>query len=201
MRTIESAVTLAITADELRTLLADNTDLVRGLFSTLAARVDAATISNLQSTGAAHELEQLAAQGLLPIEKVLALQRVPVFSRIAVEEMKPLGEIAQTVPMTTGSVLFAESAPLALWLILSGEVSVEDAEGRQLTARAGDIIGSHSMLSGQPVGRSASVLRGGIALRIDRDDLFDLLGQRPELMRQLFEGMFAVAPEPAGAPS
>ena len=201
MRTIESAVTLAITADELRTLLADNTDLVRGLFSTLAERVDAATVSNLQSTGAARELEQLAAQGLLPIEKVLALQRVPVFSRIAVEEMQPLGDIAQTVPMTMGSALFAESAPLALWLILSGEVSVEDAEGRQLTARAGDIIGSLSMLSGQPVGRSASVLRSGIALRIDRDDLFDLLGQRPELMRQLFEGMFAVAAEPAGAQS
>ena len=41
-----------------------------------------ATVSNLQSTGAARELEQLAAEGLLPIEKVLALQRVPVFSRI-----------------------------------------------------------------------------------------------------------------------
>jgi len=198
MRTIENAVTLAITADELRTLLADNSDLVRGLFSTLAERVDAATVSNLQSTGAAHELEQLAAEGLLPIEKILALQRVPVFSRIAVEEMQPLAEIAQTVPMTMGSALFTESAPLALWLILSGEVSVEDGEGRQLTARAGDILGSLGMLSGQPLGRSADVRRSGLALRIDRDDLFDLLGQRPELMRQLFEGMFAAGPEVAG---
>ena len=197
MRTMETAVTLALTAEELRTLLADNTDLVRGLFSTLAERVDTATVSNLQSTGAGHELEQLAAEGLLPIEKVLALQRVPVFSRIAVDEMRSLGDIAQTVTMTMGTALFAQSAPLALWLILSGEVSFEDTEGRQLTARAGDIIGSLSMLSGQPVGRSADVLRSGIALRIDRDDLFDLLGQRPELMRQLFEGMFAV--EPVGA--
>jgi CRP-like cAMP-binding protein len=201
MRTIENAVTLAITADELRTLLADNSDLVRGLFSTLAERVDAAAVSNLQSTGAAHELEQLAAEGLLPIEKILALQRVPVFSRIAVEEMQPLAEIAQTVPMTMGSALFTASAPLALWLILSGEVSVEDGEGRQLTARAGDILGSLGMLSGQPLGRSADVLRSGLALRIDRDDLFDLLGQRPELMRQLFEGMFAAGPEVAGVQS
>ena len=45
------------------------------------------------------------------------------------------------------------------------------------------------------LGRSAEVLRSGVALRIDRDDLFDLLGQRPELMRQLFEGMFAVGSE------
>jgi CRP-like cAMP-binding protein len=197
MRTVENAVTLALTADELRTLLADNTDLVRGLFSTLAERVGGGTVSNLQSTGAARELEQLAAEGLLPVEKVLALQRVPVFSRISVDEMRPLAEIAQTVPMSVGSLLFAESAPLALWLILSGEVAMDDADGRQLTARSGDIIGSLGMLSGQPLGRSASVLRSGLALRIDREDLFDLLGQRPELMRQLFEGMFAVGSEPA----
>jgi CRP-like cAMP-binding protein len=123
---------------------------------------------------------------------------VPVFSRIAVEEMRPLADIAQTVPMTLGSALFTESAPPALWLILSGEVSIEDGEGPRLTARPGDIIGSLGMLSGQPLGRSADVLRGGTALRIDRDDLFDLLGQRPELMRQLFEGMFAVGPEAPG---
>ena len=195
MRTTENAVTLALTADELRTLLADNTELVRGLFSTLAERVDASMVSNLQSTGAAVELEQLAAQGLLPVEKVLALQRVPVFSRISVEEMRPLADIAQTVSMTAGSPLFAESAPLALWIVLSGEVAMEDGDGRLLTARSGDIIGSLSMLTGQPAGRSAEVLRAGVALRIDRDDLFDLLGQRPELMRQLFEGMFAVGSE------
>ena len=197
IRTVESAVTLALTADELRTLLADNTDLVRGLFSTLAGRVDAGTVSNLQSTGAARDLEQLAAEGLLPVEKVLALQRVPVFSRISVDEMRPLADIAQTIPMTVGSPLFTESAPLALWLILSGEVAMDDADGRQLTARSGDIIGSLGMLSGQPLGRSANVLRSGLALRIDRDDLFDLLGQRPELMRQLFKGMFAVESETA----
>ena len=171
---------------------------MRGLFATLAERVDAATVSNLQSTGAAAELEQLAAGGLLPIEKVLALQRVPVFARIAVDEMRPLADIAQTVTMTAGSPLFAESAPLALWLILSGEVSLEDAEGRQLTARAGrhHRIARHAVgTAARPIRRACS--RSGVALRIDRDDLFDLLGQRPELLRQLFEGMFAVGSETA----
>ena len=38
IRTSGSAVTLALTVDELRTLLADNTDLVSGLFATLAER-------------------------------------------------------------------------------------------------------------------------------------------------------------------
>jgi len=43
------------------------------------------------------------------------------------------------------------------------------------------------------------VLHGGIALKLDRDELFDLLGERPELLRQLFEGMFRARTESATA--
>lgn len=196
IRTADVAVTLALTAEELRALLGDNTDLVRGLFSTLAARADHAAVSNLQSTGAARDLEHLAADGLLPVEKILALQRVPVFSRIAVDEMRPLAEIAHTVTMTAGGPLFSASGPVSLWLLLSGEVSLDDhAGGEKTVARAGDILGSLSMLSGEEIGHPAEVLRGGIALRIDREDLFDLLGERPELLSQVFEGMFRMENE------
>jgi hypothetical protein len=45
-------------------------------------------------------------------------------------------------------------------------------------------------MAGRPLGLGADVVRGGIALRISRDDLFDMLGERPELLRQMFEGMF-----------
>jgi hypothetical protein len=41
---------------------------------------------------------------------------------------------------------------------------------------------------GSPIGQAATVTRDGVALRIDRDDLFDLLGERPALLRQLFCG-------------
>ena len=198
IRTLDATVTLALTVDELRTLLADNTDLVRGLFSTLADRVDPATCQNVQSTGAAPELERIAADGVLPVEKILALQRVPVFARIAADEMGALAGITHTVTMTAGTALFSQSAPAALWLILSGEVSLDDpADGTQVVARSGDVIGSMCMLSGAPLGKSADVLRSGATLRIDRDELFDLLGERPELLRQLFEGMFRVGADAA----
>jgi CRP-like cAMP-binding protein/HEAT repeat protein len=193
IRTVDTTVTLALTADELRTLLADNTDLVRGLFATLAARVDPATASDVQSIDMAGELEQLAAGGLQPVEKVLALQRIPVFARIAADEMASLAAIARIVIMTAGQPLFAQSAPVALWLILSGEASLEDTTtGTQATVGAGSIIGSLAMLAGRPLGKSADTRRGGVALRIDRDELFELLGERPELLRQLFEGIFRI---------
>jgi CRP-like cAMP-binding protein len=140
----------------------------------------------------------LAAGGVQAVEKVLALQRVPVFARIAADEMTALAGIARTVLMTAGQPLFAPSAPVALWLILSGEASVEDAaDGAEATAGPGTVLGSLSMLSGRPLGKSADVLRSGAALRIDRDELFELLGERPELLRQLFEGMFRIGADVA----
>jgi CRP-like cAMP-binding protein len=200
IRTVETTVTLAITVDELRTLLADNTDLVRGLFSTLADRVDPETCANVQSTESAPELQQIAADGVLPVERILALQRVPVFARIAADEMGALAGIAQTVMMTAGTSLFSESAPVALWLILAGELSLDDpADGTRIAAGPGDVIGSMCMLSGRPLGKSAAVVRSGAALRVDRDELFELLGERPELLRQLFEGMFRIGADAAAA--
>jgi CRP-like cAMP-binding protein len=196
IRTIDTAVTLALTVDEFRTLLADNTDLVRGLFTTLAERADPASISDLRSTGSVSEFRELTADGLSPVEKILALQRVPVFARIAADEMGALAAIVRTVPMTAGTALFSASAPAALWVILSGEVALDAAAGGdQVLAKAGDIVGSFSMLSGQPLGKTADVRRSGIALKLDRDELFDLLGERPELLRQLFEGMFRIGTE------
>jgi AAA family ATP:ADP antiporter len=187
VRTVDTAVTLALTVDELSTLLADNTDLVRGLFLTLADRVDPATCSNLQSTGPTPELREVSADGLLAVEKIFALQRLPVFQRIVADEMTALAAISHTVVMKTASALFTESAPVALWLILSGEASLEDAGGgNQTVVHSGDVIGSLSMLSGKPLG-------------IDREELFELLGERPELLRQLFEGIFKIGAEAAAA--
>jgi CRP-like cAMP-binding protein len=201
VRSSDTAVTLALTVDELSTLLADNTDLVRGFFATLAKRVDPSICSNVQATGATTELRELAVDGLSPVEKILTLQRLPVFSRIAAEEMAALAAVTDTVTMKAGSQLFPESAPVALWVILSGEVSIADVGGGNPTpVRAGDVIGSLSMLSGQPLGKTADVVRGGVAIRLDRDDLFDVLGERPELLRQLFEGMFKIGAEAAPAP-
>ena len=68
--------------------------------------------------------------------------------------MGALAAIAHTIRMTAGTVLFSESAPAALWLVLSGELSLDDpAEGSHTPAGPGDVLGSLCMLSG---GRSAN---------------------------------------------
>ena len=188
LRTLDMAVTLVLSVEELRTLLSENTELVVGLFSTLAKRE---AEDSVHPTGAASELVALAAGGLAPGQKVLALQRVPIFSRVSAEEIRPLADIAQVVTMQAGAPLFNESAPAAVWLVLSGEVQLNAPGGTQpITARGGDVIGSIGAMAGQPLGRTATVTKAGSALRLDREDLFSLIAERPELLRQLFAGLF-----------
>ena len=88
-------------------------------------------------------------------------------------------------------MLFPESASAALWVILSGELSLETTSGAApVIARGGDVIGSTETMAGQSLGRSGSVTRSGVALRLDYEELLDLLGERPELLRQMFAGIF-----------
>jgi CRP-like cAMP-binding protein len=93
------------------------------------------------------------------------------------------------VTLSEGAALFDASAPPAAWLLLSGEVELARADGVRIRARGGDVIGSFSALSGKEIGLAASVTRAGAALRIAADDLFELLGERPDLLRQLFAGL------------
>ena len=121
----------------------------------------------------------------------MALQRVPIFSRVSAEEMRYLADLARVVSTKVGEPLFTESTPPAIWLLLTGEVALESSTGAPpLTARGGDVIGSMSTMAGQGLGRSAKVRRDAVALRLDREDLLSLTGERPELLRQLFAGLF-----------
>ena len=189
VRTSGVAVTLALTTDELRTLLADNTELVRGLFAEIANRPDGPGCSVVETTMAGRDLERLAKEGIEPVEKVLALQRVPSFSTLNAEEIRQLANISRSVTMKAGTPLFEAAARPATWLLLSGEVDIEQTDGTKLTARGGDVIGSFCALAGREFARSATVTRAGYALRIAADDLYELLGERPDLLRQLFAGL------------
>ena len=193
VRTDGLAVTLAMSRGELRSLLADNTDLVSGLFATLSSAPPGVS-GTIQSTAAAADLGQLAAGGLSPVEKVLALQRVPLFARVAADEMRQLADVATPVTLQRGAELFTTSAPAALWLVLSGAVVLKGSapETPPISVRGGEVIGSLEVMSGRSLGLAAEVIEDGLALRLDREDLFSLLSERPELLRQIFSGMFRV---------
>jgi CRP-like cAMP-binding protein len=56
------------------------------------------------------------------------------------------------------------------------------------------MVGAYATLAGSPIGRSAVAAEAGRALRIDRDELFDLFAQHPRLLQQMFSGLFPSRP-------
>jgi len=115
---------------------------------------------------------------------------VPLFTKVSAEEMQQLATVAAPTPLTAGAVLFPESSPPALWLTLTGEILLEQAGQPPQTAKSGDVIGSALTMAGRELHRSAKVVAEGIALKIDREALFELLAERPELLRQMFASLF-----------
>ena len=198
IKTLEPCVSLRLGTDEMRTLLADNTDLVQGFFRTLAGRGPKGGAQSVIKGEAGEELVRLASGRLTPIQKVLALQRISVFSRVSATEMRHLTAIAHQVELVEGAVLSGEADPPVVCIVLSGTLLLEAPDGSMPTLRAepGDTVGMHEALSGTAAGaagrqpRRLTVAEAGAALRIDCDDLFDLLGQRTDLLQQIFRALF-----------
>ena len=137
---------------------------------------------------------------MLGIHKVLALQQVPLFSHLSAEEALQVAGIAQAVTINEGQTLLRGTGRPAVWVILSGEVQLEGTEGRPATrAVGGDTVGAFTALAGPGVGGDATVTCSGVALRIDRDDLFDMLADRPEMLRQLFVSVTESGATPPGS--
>ena len=126
------------------------------------------------------------------------MQRVPVFSGVSATEMRHLAAIAHQAELIDGAILSAETDPPVVCVVLSGAVSMEapgDETAGPSPAEPGDVTGLFEALAGQDGDASSAprrlrVTRAGTALRIDREDLYDLLGQRPNLLQQIFTALF-----------
>lgn len=190
VRTDEDSICLDLTGEEFHVLLADDTELVQGLFKILCG-ADGTRPAGLLFKGDSTEArDDIPGTGWKPIEKVLILKNIPLFAEVSAEEMLGLASISTEVPLRTGTCIFAEADPPSIYALVSGELSLQSASGEaELTAVSNDTIGMQQTLAGISLGRTGRVIGDGAALRIDREDLFDLLSQRPDLLRQLFSSL------------
>ena len=152
------------------------------------------------------EITRLAAGGLTPVQRVIMLGRIPLFSRISAEELLHLAAIATEVPLVNGNRLVGGADPSALYVVLSGALSLDAPAGSRdeapLTVGPGDAIGIYETLAGVSLGRAVQAVRDGVALHITSDDLFDLLAHQSDLLKQLFGALFSTqdtATTPVGA--
>ena len=198
VRAVGPIVTVAVTRDELLGQLTGSTDFVRGLFRTILESASA-TLTPAIVPGKAHpELAHPDIDSLTPIQRMLALQQIPIFASLPSEEIAELAKIARTVPFRTGDTLSDEADPPVCCIVMSGSLSLQDlrAGGERGRAQAGDAVGLFETLAGTTRGHldraplRLTVEESGTALRLERDELFDLIGQRPGLLQHLFSALF-----------
>jgi CRP-like cAMP-binding protein len=191
LRTLTRAVCLDMTVEECRTLLADNADLVQGLFKTLLEH-SSFTGDRLVLEGgpeSADALGRLTADGLTPIEKVLALQHVGPFAQVPADELVHLSNVARRVPFKSGQVLARAVEVPSVFIVVSGELVLEGSDD-VVRAKAGDVAGLMETLGGVALGCDVKAAADGLVLRIGHEELFEVLSERPAFLRRLFASLF-----------
>jgi CRP-like cAMP-binding protein len=99
--------------------------------------------------------------------------------------------VTRETPLVPGELLFREGDPPALYVVIEGELSLEPAAGGEPRfAGPGDTVGVFETLIGaETTGWRAHVTKGGLALRVEREALFDLLADRIGLLQGVFTAL------------
>jgi CRP-like cAMP-binding protein/HEAT repeat protein len=116
------------------------------------------------------------------IEKVLFLQRVPVFSRVAGDDLVALAHGSAVVPMQPGDVVFREGEPGgSLYFVVSGSV-VLTVQGREV-ARLGesDVFGELSIFDREKRAVTAIVSDEAELLRVSAEDFHAAVRETVEI--------------------
>ena len=123
---------------------------------------------------------------LSPIDRMLFLRRVPIFSRLAPEDLQRLAGVAVERRYEPHTPLVTEGdVGDELVVIVEGEVMVVHGEGPEArlirTYGAGDHIGELAVLRAQPRAATVIACDGGVfGLAIGGAGLRAILEERPE---------------------
>ena len=122
------------------------------------------------------------------VEKVIALEAVPLFENLGPEHLTEIASIAREVQFAPRKlVLDDRHAVDALYIILDGSVELSRAGEALYTARQNQVLGAWALFEeddSMPV--RAEALEDTRLLRIGRDDFYDLLADNSEITSALF---------------
>jgi ATP:ADP antiporter, AAA family len=192
VETADLSVCLTLDSEEMRSLLSENSDLVVGLFQMLYldSRAERIVVKGRSSVCSA-----LPEGGNLNrIEKSLVLKSIPIFSLMSAEEILVLAAIAVEMRLSTGEILVEEADRPAIYALISGELSIEERGKPSISVGSSDTIGIYETLSREDFSFRTRVRQNGIALRINHEDLFDLLAQHSDLLRRILSALFRSQP-------
>lgn len=117
------------------------------------------------------------------IERVLLLREAEVFKAISSEDLVPVARVAREVTIAVGDTWIHQGeVGDCLYVIVSGEAGVVVRDVGQIATRGPrSVIGEMAVISGRPRAADCVALTEITAIRVDRDEFWELLSERPSL--------------------
>ncbi|AKU90884.1 Npt1/Npt2 family nucleotide transporter [Vulgatibacter incomptus] len=125
------------------------------------------------------------------IERVFLLEGAEIFARCDIDDLVALATIGKESSFRNGEIIFREGEEAnALFVVLQGRVRFEKGGSEVLEVGVRDAFGETSLLERAPRPVTAVAVAPEVrVLAIDRQDFLDLIADRPELLRGIFEAV------------
>jgi len=120
------------------------------------------------------------------LETALLLHRIPLFADLHPEALLPLARLSSYLALAPNELLFAQgSFGDALFIIVHGALRIERNGEPLARLGQGEAVGELAVLDWQPRSADAIADVPTTLLRVERNDLMDLLQEKQELLHAL----------------
>jgi CRP-like cAMP-binding protein len=136
---------------------------------------------------------------LTTLEKVIFLKSVDIFKHASIEELGGVVALTEEVHFAPGETIFREGDPIdAIYLILKGHVAVEG--NGQVAREVGEkqSLGTVAALDLKPAIHTVKAIDAVYALKLNAQDLQDLLSLDFELAQAVIRALCQLVREFAG---
>ena len=188
---VDRAICLTLRNEQVLALLAENADLVHGFFRMAIERDTGSAWRGVLRGVVAHPEVARLEDGLQPVEKILLMEEIPVFARASAADITALARAARETTPDGGRDARRRGRRARDLRDRERRARPRAAlRGEPLSAGPGDTLGVYDTLSGaETTAWRVHVTRGGLALRVDREVLFDVLADRIELLQAMFSAV------------
>lgn len=122
------------------------------------------------------------------VERVLFLKTIDLFQQIPGEDLVRVAQIAEEMRFEPGETLLTEGElGDSLYLIVAGRVRVEK-KARVITELGErECVGEMAILDSEPRSATVRAIDGVLALKIEREDFYDLLNEKSEIAQGIIK--------------
>ena len=124
---------------------------------------------------------------LSTVEKIIFLQRVPMFEELSSRNLRVISDIAEEDSFSAGTLVFEEGQPGdRMFIIVEGQIQIEKSiQGGSpvvlATLEKRDLLGDMALLDEEPRSASARAQSDTRVLGVDAGALHDLIREYPDI--------------------